>query len=74
MHGAKRERKSIGHRMMIGIIVFTLLLTIAVSFPVSYGFSVLSRSHYYEDALDYAGIISHVINGDTVSGCQNFNR
>lgn len=24
MHGAKRERKSIGHRMMIGIIVFTI--------------------------------------------------
>lgn len=52
---------------MIGFIIFTLLLTIAVSVPVSYGFSVLSRRHYYEDTQDYAGIISHVINGDTVS-------
>ncbi|MBR3125630.1 MAG: SpoIIE family protein phosphatase [Mogibacterium sp.] len=68
MYGANEERKSIGHKTMIGIIVFTMLLTIAVSVPVSYGFSVLSRKHYYEDALDYAGIISHVINGDTVSG------
>ena len=39
-----------------------------VSLPVTYGFSVLSKRHYYEDTRDYAGIISHVINGDTVSG------
>ena len=67
MHGPNVERKSIGHRTMIGIIVFTMLLTIAVSVPVSYGFSMQSRKHYYEDTLEYAGVISHVINGDTVS-------
>jgi hypothetical protein len=35
---------------------------------VSYGFSVISRRHYYDDTRDYAGIVSHVINGDTVRG------
>ncbi len=62
------KRESIGRRTINGIIVFTLMLTIVVSLPVTYGFSVLSRRHYYEDAHDYAGIITHVINGDTVRG------
>ena len=35
---------------------------------MSYGFSVISRRHYYDDTRDYAGIVSHVINGDTVRG------
>ena len=49
------------------MIVFALLLTIAVSVAVSYGFSVLSKSHYYEDTQEYVGIVAHVINGDTVA-------
>ncbi len=59
------KRESIGRRTINGIIILTLLLTIAVSLPVTYGFSVLSKRHYYEDTSDYAGIVSHVINGDT---------
>ena len=35
---------------------------------MSYSFTVLSKNHYYEDTRDLAGIISHVINGDTVEG------
>ena len=60
------KRESIGHRTINGIIVFTLLLTIAVSLPVTYGFSVLAKRYYYDNTRDYAGIVSHVINGDTV--------
>ena len=68
MHGTDERRKSIGHKTIIGIIVFALLLTIAISVPVSYGFYMLSLRHYYEETRDYAGIITHVINGDTVPG------
>ena len=60
------KRDSIGRRTIRGMIIFTLLLTIVVSLPVTYGFSVLSIRHYHEDTSDYAGIISHVIKGDTV--------
>ncbi len=49
---------------MVSIIVFTLLLTIAVSLTVSIGFSALSRRYYYEDTQEFAGLIAHVIRGD----------
>ena len=61
------NRNSIGQKTIAGIIVFTILLIMAVSLPVSYGYTVLSRNHYYEDTRDFAGVISHVINGDTVA-------
>ena len=68
MLNEERKRKSIGQKTIIGIIVFTLLLTIAVSLPVSISFSVISRDHYYEDTRDFAGIISHAIDGDVIAG------
>ena len=68
MPGDNKKRKSIGRRTLVGIIVFTLLLTIAVSVPVSYGFSMLSKQHYNEDTQDYAGIVAHVIQGNRIAG------
>ena len=62
------KRESIGRRTIRGMIIFTLLLTIVVSLPVTYGFSVLAERNYYENTRDYAGIVSHVVNGDTVPG------
>ncbi|MBQ3429097.1 MAG: SpoIIE family protein phosphatase [Mogibacterium sp.] len=64
----KTKRKSLGRKTLAGIIAFALLLTITVSLPVSYGFSVFSKRHYYEDTQDYANIINAVIQGDKIAG------
>ena len=62
------QRDSLARKTFRNIMVFTLLLTIAVSVAVSLGISTLSRSHYYEDTEDYARIIAHVIDGDLIAG------
>ena len=64
----KPARKSLGQKTLKSIVVFALLLTVAVSAAVSLSLSTVSRNHYYEDAEDYAAIISHVIDGDRIAG------
>ena len=62
------EKRSLGQKTLRSVVVFALLLTVAVSAAVSLSLSTLSREHYYEDTEDYAGIISHVVDGDRIAG------
>ena len=63
----KTKRNSVVQKTINSMLVFTLLLTIAVSVAVSYGFYVLSTRHYVEDTNEYACIAANVIEGDTVA-------
>ena len=63
----KGRRNSIGRRTLVGIIVFALVIVIAVSVPVCYGYYVLTVKHHQEDTISYAGITAHAIDGDRIA-------
>ena len=61
------KRNSIGRRTLVGIIVFALVIVIAVSVPVCYGYYLLTVNHYQEDTISAAGITAHAIDGDRIA-------
>ena len=62
------KRSTIGRKAITALVLYALVLTVAMTVPVSLGFSALSNRHYSETIRGYAKVIAGYIDGDNIAG------
>ena len=62
----EKKKKSLGTKMLLGIVAFALILVIAICVPVCVGIYNLRVSDYTETAFSYTRSAADFINGNTI--------
>lgn len=62
----EKNRKSLGGKILFGIVVIAVVIVIAISVPVSFGFYYIKLNEFTNEAFSHTRVAAEIIDGDRV--------